>query len=168
MLKLMREQVSAVMAQLTLNRRPALRRSDAPHALLATDLPLAAAPEAADLFLRQMKALGWQVTPSPNGWLLLDAPVPAPEQTDVPGDASGECGCCIAVLTRHPDAGDAAAEIRALVKAAEAGRQPFERLCSRLHGALAEKLRRHEELPGALLPYLCRAYHDIYDGRNDT
>ena len=46
----------------------------------------------------------------------------------------------------------------AVVKAADAGRQPFEKLCAALHGEFAVRLRRHEPLPGALLPYLCHAY----------
>ena len=68
----------------------------------------------------------------------------------------------MSLLLRHPDAAPAEDFIRAVVKAADAGRQPFERLCGQLHAAFAERLRRHEKLPGALLPYLCQAYQMFY------
>lgn len=165
MLSALRAQVNAELLRLEVNRRPALRRSDDPEALLATDLPLASSAETAEGFVRRLRELGWRVWPGRNGWLLLDAPVSAPEPATncVP---AGECGCCVSILRRHPDEGDASGMIRALVKAADAGRQPFERLCSQLHGQLAALLRRHEPLPSALLPYLCQAYHDLYDRRN--
>ena len=72
----------------------------------------------------------------------------------------------ISILQRHPGNGDAREKIRALVKAAEAGKQPLERLCAALHGDLAAMLRQHEPLPGELLPYLYRAVQDVSDRRN--
>ena len=165
MLSALRAQVNAELLRLEVNRRPALRRSDDPEALLATDLPLAASAETAEGFVRRLRELGWRVWMAANGWLLLDAPVPAPEAA-MSALPAGECGCCVSILRRHPDEGDASGMIRALVKAADAGRQPFERLCSQLHGQLAALLRRREPLPSALLPYLCQAYYDLYDRRN--
>lgn len=165
MLRQLRQQVSDALSAVPVRRKPALRRSDAPDALLATDLPLAAEHDAVTAFTARMTTLGWRVWPAANGWLLLDAPVPVPD-TSACVLPEGECGCCISLLLRHPEEGDAADMIRAVVKAAEAGCQPFERLCVQLHGRLAAMLRLHQPLPSSLLPFLYRAYHDLYDRRN--
>lgn len=156
MLTDLRVRVTAALQGVPARRRPALRRCDAADALLSTDLPLIAEPEAVRSFTEAMAAQGFCVLPR-SGWLLLDAPVPPPD-APVPDDLAGEAGCCISLLLRHPGAGEAEAAIRALVKAAEAGKQPFDRLCGQLHADFARKLRTHEPLPGALLPYLCAAY----------
>lgn len=161
MLRALRAQVQANFEGMTLLRRPALRRADAPDALLATNLPQVTDAAGADAFCREMRRLGWQCSLR-AGWLLLDAPVPAPA-APVPAALEGECGCCISLLLRHPDQGDAAEDIRRVVKAADAGRKPFERLCGQLHAAFAEDLRRGRPLPGILLPYLCQAWHDLYE-----
>lgn len=159
MLKALRAQVQAELYAVPARRKPALRRSDEPDALLATDLTLIAEEADVAAFVQTTAAHGWR-TRLHNGWLLLDAPVPVPE-ADMPLDLAGECGCCISLLVRHPDDGPAEVAIRALVKAADAGRPYVERLCSQLHGRLAGDLRQHAPLPGALLPYLCRVYHDL-------
>lgn len=159
MLKRLREQVQAQLNCVEVRRRPALRRSDAPDALLATDLPQVAEPSAVDAFCRKMQRMGWRCMPC-NGWLLLDVPVPVPD-APVPQVQRGECGCCISLLQRHPDPADASESIRRVVKAADAGRMPFERLCRQLHAEFAARLRQHVALPGALLPYLCQAQHVI-------
>ncbi len=156
MLTALRLQVQAVLYALPAGRKPALRRSDAEDALLATDLPLVADSAAVEAFRTEMTVRGWKVSER-NGWLTLDAPVPLPEGP-IPADLTGECGCCISLLLRHPDGAPADDLIRAAVKAADAGNQPFERLCARLHGEFAARLRNHQPLPGSLLPYLCRAY----------
>ena len=159
MLKALRAQVQTVLYAVPARRKPALRRSDEPDALLATDLTLIAQEADVAAFVQTMAAQGWR-TRLHNGWLLLDAPVPVPE-AEMPRQLAGECGCCISLLARHPDDGPAEAAIRALVKAADAGRAYVERLCGQLHGELAVSLRRRSPLPGALLPYLCRVYHDL-------
>ncbi len=160
MLMALRAQLRALLEGIPTARRPSLRRPDAPDALLATDLPLAADDAAVHAFVQLAAAHGWSLKRE-NGWLLLDKPVPVP-QADIPAKLTGECGCCISLLARH--SGDAPAEawIRAVVKAADAGRQPFERLCRQLRGALAEALRTHAPLPGALLPYLACAHRMFY------
>jgi len=160
MLTGLRAQVQAALYTVPAKRKPALRRSDAPDALFATDLTLIAAADAVQTFIADMETQGWTVRER-NGWLTLDAPVPAPEY-DIPEPAEGACGCCISLLLRHR--GDAPAHdcIRAVVKAEDAGRLPFERLCTRLHGDFAACLREHRLLPGALLPYLCHAYNTFY------
>lgn len=158
MLRALRAQVQGQMTLVPCVRRPALRRSDAPDALLATDLPLVADAASVESFIGAMQRLGWLCV-TRNGWLLLDAPVPPPD-APVPTDLRDECGCCISLLLRHPDEADATAYVRRVVKAADAGRMPLERLCGQLHAEFAVRLRQHEPLPGALLPYLCKADTD--------
>ena len=160
MLTTLRTQVQSVLYAVPAKRKPALRRSDAPDALFATDLPLVAEADIVQNFVADMTCLGWSVSVR-NGWLTLDAPVPVPKHA-VPDTLAGECGCCISLLLRHEEEAPAADFIRAVVKAADAGKLPFERLCGQLHGEFAARLRRHEALPGALLPYLCRAHEMFY------
>lgn len=164
MLTSLRAQVNAALAEVPVQRRPALRRSDDPCALLATDLPLVTDADELSRFVRRLEAMGWRVQTAPNGWLLLDRDVPVPElvQAQAP---EGECGCCISLLQRHQEGGAANDLIRSLVKATEAGKQPFERFCAGLHARLAALLRQRQPLPDALLPYLCSAYSRHYDRR---
>ena len=160
MLTVLRQRMQAVLYAVPAKRKPALRRSDAPDALFATDLPLIAEADAVRSFKEDMEAQGWTVREL-NGWLTLDAPVPVPDCT-IPEAAAGECGCCISLLLRHREDAPAKDYIRAAVKAAEAGKLPFERLCGQLHGEFAARLRSHQPLPGHLIPYLCRAYEIFY------
>lgn len=141
-------------------RKPALRRSDLADALFATDLPLVAESAEVAAFCAQLEAQGWRCGMH-NGWLTLDADIPAPDAA-IPDLLAGECGCCISLLLRHPENAPAEEYIRAVVKAADAGRQPFDRLCIQLHAEFAVRLRICEALPGALLPYLCQAYQTFY------
>ena len=160
MLTALREQVQSALYAVPASRKPALRRSDAADALFATDLPLISEATGVRTFIADMEAAGWRVS-GRNGWLLLDAAVPVPEYA-VTAAPAGECGCCISLLLRHMDDALAEEHIRAVVKAADAGKQPFERLCGQLHGDFAARLRQHQPLPGRLLPYLCRAYEMYY------
>ena len=155
MLTPLRREMQTLLASVPVRRRPVLRRSDAPEALLATDLPLAAEETAVAAFLTAAEGAGWTVTPQ-GDWLLLDHPVEAPD-CPVPDRLAGEAGCCLSLLLRH--GGDAAPreDIRALVKARDAGDRALERLCAAWHRDWAARLRRHEPLPGGLIPYLCGA-----------
>ena len=164
MLTPLRAEVNALLAETPVRRKAALRRSDAPDALLATDLPYAAAPADAADFIERAEAAGWAVNRAENGWLLLDKPVPVPVAS-VPERAEGACGCCLSLLLRHPDDGSARELIRELVRAEEAGNVAFERFCTALHSHLAALLRLRQPLPGALLPYLAHAYATIADRR---
>ena len=161
MLTGLRTQVQAVLYAVPAKRRPALRRSDAPDALFATDLPLIAEADDVRVFIADMEKQGWTVRER-NGWLTLDADVPVPDYA-IPTAPAGECGCCISLLLRHMDDAPAEEHIRAVVKAADAGKQLFERLCGQLHGEFAAQLRQHQPTPGKLLPYLCTAYHKFYE-----
>ena len=161
MLRALRTQVQSVLYGVPAARKPALRRSDAEDSLFATDLPLVAKKADVEAFAADMTAMGWRCDER-SGWLTLDAPVPAPD-ADLPPGLTGEWGCCISILLRHQDDAPAEAFIRAAVKAADAGRIPFERLCGQLHAEFAARLRLHQPLPGKLLPYLCHACHQLYD-----
>ena len=155
MLTPLRRKMQALLAAVPVRRKPALRRSDAPEALLATDLPLAAEKAAVADFIALSEKAGWTVMRRGN-WLLLDHPVDAPD-CPVPAELPGEAGCCLSLLLRH-GGGDAPEEdIRALVKARDAGSTALERLCAAWHRDWAARLRRHEPLPGGLIPYLCGA-----------
>ncbi len=158
MLTALRLRIQAALQSVPAVRRPALRRCDATDALLATNLPFVAEEADVSAFTAVMEASGVRVMPR-GGWLLLDAPVPAPEAA-IPPCLVGEAGCCISLLLRHGDNGpaqDADEVIRAIVKASEAGKQPFERLCTQLHADFAARLRQHSALPTGALPYLCAA-----------
>ena len=163
MLTALRAEVSAALLETPSARRPALRRSDDPEALLATDLPLVADGEAVAVFEARLTAMGWRVSKA-GDWLLMDVDVPMPE-TGMPAELIGEAGCCVSLLARHPNDRTDRAAIRAVVKAVERGEAALERLCARLHAEWAAALREHRDLPGGLLPYLCRAI-DIVQGGN--
>lgn len=151
----LRQSAAALLQAVPTHRKPALRRSDDPQALLATDLPLAADADAVARFVRAAEAEGWTVRPS-KGWLLLDHPVPVP-MTDACRVIDGEAGCCVSLLLRHPGGEACAEDVRELVKAQEAGGDRVERLCARWHGEWAARLRLHQPLPAGLLPYLLAA-----------
>ena len=155
MLTPLRRGVQALLARVAVRRKPALRRSDAPEALLATDLPLAAEEAAVAAFTALAEQAGWTVTRR-GDWLLLDHPVDAPD-CPVPEQLAGEAGCCLSLLLRHEGSAAPPEDIRALVKARDAGSAALERLCATWHRDWAARLRRHEPLPGGLIPYLCGA-----------
>lgn len=155
MLTALRGEIQAALADVPVTRKPALRRSDDPDALLATDLPLAADEEVVQRFIGRMNERGWRVRRQ-GSWLLLDAEVPVPDDA-VPETLKGELGCCISLLLRHPGGETDRAALRALVKAAEIGFEALEKCCAGLHASWAAALREHRNLPGGLLPYLCRA-----------
>lgn len=165
MLRALRAEVNALLNEIPTRRRPALRRSDVPGFLLATDLPHASEEAAVALFCRRAEELGWQWERAENGWLLLDKPVPPPVD-DCVTDAEGECGCCLSLLARHAgENGDARELVRMLVRSHEAGARDFERFCRQLHIRFAEDLRKRQPLPANLVPYLSHAYLDLKNGR---
>ena len=155
MLKQLRAEVNAVLAEVPVSRKPALRRACQQEALLATDLPMVALEGALQAFCDRIACMGWSVQKE-GQWLLLDAAVPVPKVEEIPR-ASGEAACCLWLLQRHPNDSVDATMLRALVKAHDAGRQPLERLFTQWHRDFAAMLRRKEPLPGGLLPYLCAA-----------
>ena len=157
MLRALRAQAQNALGSVNVRRKPSLRRSDRPDALLATDLPLAADREAVLYFVERMTAMGWRVWEERN-WLFLDVEVPVPQDAAC-SEAMGELGCCLSLLERHEGSASPQETIRAIVKAAESG--TLERLCAQLHREWAAALRRHEPLPGGLQPYLIRAAKDM-------
>lgn len=157
MMTALRRELLTLLEKTPCSRPPTLRRCKSDQALLATNLPFIAVPDAVAAFCEECRALGWTVTES-GGWLLLDHPVPAPESS-VPDTLSGECGRLISLLVRHPhDDAPCSGEIRMIAKACEDSPDTVRRVCEELHGQWAVRLRRHEPLPGGLLPYLCFAH----------
>lgn len=153
MLRSLRQAVQRHLANVETQRKPALRRTDDPGALLMCDLPRIADAEAIAAFVQAMEADGWRVWEVPS-WLLLDHDVPVPV-AEWPQDYPGERGCCAWLLRQHPGGAPAQVYIRALVKAAEQGMDKVEYLCRQWHGEFAALLREHKPLPGGVLPYLC-------------
>ncbi|MBQ3156194.1 MAG: hypothetical protein IJB81_04605 [Clostridia bacterium] len=160
MLSELRMQVQTALYAVPAKRKPALRRSDLPQALLATDLPLIAEDNAVAAFSDALRRQGWRIG-THQGWLTLDRDVPVPA-VQRPERLTGAWGCVISLLLRHPDEAPAEDVIRAVVKAEDTGKMPFERLCGQLHADFAARLRRHEPLPGKALPYLCHAAEQLY------
>lgn len=155
MLTPLRQQLAALLATCPSRRKPALRRSDSPAHLLATDLPLVASPaDVADL-LTAAEAAGWCAARQ-GDWLLLDHPLPPPadlgRQT-----GPGEAGCLLWLARLHPQGPAPQEDIRALAKASETGGDAVERLCRAWHRQWAARLRCGEPLPGALAPYLAQS-----------
>ncbi|MGN0971204.1 MAG: hypothetical protein ACI4OY_04550, partial [Aristaeellaceae bacterium] len=99
MLTPLRREMQTLLAGADVRRKPALRRSDAPEALLATDLPLAAENAAVAAFIAAAEKAGWSVMRQ-GDWLLMDHPVDAPD-CPVPDRLAGETGCCLSLLLRH-------------------------------------------------------------------
>lgn len=155
MLTALREAARERLAQIPVQRKPALRRTDNPDALLACDLPGVAAPEEVQAFTADMENAGWRIQQE-DGWLLMDHDVPEPAWA-WPDAYPGEWGCCLWLLRRYPGKDAPAEKVRALVKAAEMGPGRVEWLCARWHGEFAALLREHQPLPGGLAPYLCAA-----------
>ena len=155
MLTALRRAVQAHLAAVPVQRRPALRRTEDPRALLMCDLPRIARETDAAAVIAALEAEGWRVRQEP-GWLLLDHDVPEPEWA-WPQAYPGEWGCCLWLLKQHPGQEAPKEKIRALVKAAEQGCDRVEWLCRQWHGEFAALLREHQPLPGGLVPYLCAA-----------
>ena len=165
MISSLRGELRQLLAAVPTSRTPAVRRCDSPDALLATNLPFLADEAAIAQFTAAAQQNGWTVTLQ-NGWLLLDHPVPAPEMPP-PAHFGGESGCLLSLLMRHPqDHAPCESDIRALAKAADESPAQAERLCAAMHRTWAERLRRHEALPGGLAPYLLYV-HQLLHSKED-
>ena len=159
MLRASRAALAQLMTGISTVRPPAIRRASEDDWLLATDLSELVHPEETASFVRAAEEQGWRVGRAANGWLLLDRIdlLPRLEASSPEGTAcAGEIGALISLLERHLSASNDmdARALRALAKASEQGSRALTRVCAGLHLDWAEKLRRHEKIPGALLPYL--------------
>lgn len=136
-------------------RKPFLRRSLRPDALLVTDLPRITDAGTLAVFSAALTARGWTVLRC--GELLELTPrltPPAMAGEISPGPDRTALRRLHSLLARHPDTGDAFAQTLAFLKAEEAGPQPLENLCRSLCRQCAACLRAHTPLPGTLLPYV--------------
>ena len=157
MITQLRRDLLAFLRDIPCSRTPTLRRCRHDGALLATNLPFIAQPDDVRRFADACRLRGWTVSES-DGWLLLDHAVTPPD-SPIPDTLSGEVGCLISLLIRHPqDHAPCDDAIRALAKACEESPAVTDRLCAALHDDWAQRLRKREPLPGGLLPYLCFAH----------
>ena len=152
MLKALRAELQSLLREAAVTRPPALRRALTDQALFATDLPQCTDSDTVQVWIRRAETMGWQVMPE-GGWLLLDYPI-TPTASPPSRLPPGELGCCISLLQRHLSDETDPVWARRLLKAAEAGVEPQERVCRALHLRLAELLRAHLPLPAQMLPLL--------------
>ena len=146
-----RKELSDLLSETGARRRPVLRRSLAPGALYATDLPAAAAETEKQRFCRKAAEAGWTVREA-DGWLLLDRPVSEPPAGWFTGAFGPEARCCASLIRRGKMRGDTAdgdgqRAARQLIKAAEEGDGALEKVCRSLHAEWAERLRKGVALP---------------------
>ncbi|MBR4712022.1 MAG: hypothetical protein IKP10_08290 [Clostridia bacterium] len=160
MLRAAREAAVELMRGIPAARRPALRRANEAGWMLATDLPLIADEAGREHFLTLAREAGWRTGRTPGGWVLLDRLDLLPQAPPPDRLPDGEAGALISLLARHPSDGTDDEALRAIAAAAEQGRPQLDRLCAALHAAWARALRRHEKIPGALMPYLCAAVRE--------
>lgn len=145
----------ALLANVSASRKPFLRRSLRPDALLTTDLPRLVSPQALETLESTMDGHGWTVRLQAGLWELTPVLTPpAPLGSVPPGADRPALRRLYSLLSRHPAPGDSIAPVLAFLKAEEAGPQPLERLCQALCRQCAVCLRAHQRLPGELLPYV--------------
>lgn len=145
----------ALLADVPAPRKPFLRRSLRPDALLTTDLPRLVQPQALEALEAAITGLGWTVQLQAGLWELTPVLTPsAPLGPVLPGPDRPHLRRLYSLLSRHPAPGGSIAPVLAFLKAEEAGPQPLERLCQALCRQCAVCLRAHQRLPGELLPYV--------------
>ena len=143
-----RKELNGLLAAGHTARPAALRRSLREDFLYATDLP-AVDEAAAGHFARAAEEAGWIVERDGN-WLQLDSREGGIPEGMPAGAAGPEARCCASLLKRQAGRTgetDRRTE-RRLVKASEEGPAAWEKVCEELHGEWAERLRKHEPLPG--------------------
>lgn len=136
-------------------RKPFLRRSLRPDALLTTDLPRLTAPESLAWLIAALEPRAGQ--PCARAITLELTPglvPPRPAGRFPPGADRPALRRLFHLLNRHPAPRGDTAAILALLKAEEAGTPSLEKLCQTLCRQCAVCLRTHERLPGELLPYV--------------
>ena len=123
----------ALLANVSASRKPFLRRSLRPDALLTTDLPRLVSPQALETLESTMDGHGWTVRLQAGLWELTPVLTPpAPLGPVPPGADRPALRRLYSLLSRHPAPGDSIAPVLAFLKAEEAGPQPLERLCQAL------------------------------------
>lgn len=153
-----RRRAQALLETVPATRKPFLRRSLRPDALLTTDLPRLTTPEALSQLISALDAQGW--TTLCQGDYLELTPTLIPPVADgclSRGTDRPALRRLYHLLFRHPAPCGDAAPLLAFLKAQEAGPQSLETLCQTLCRQCAVRLRTHERLPGELLPYVHHA-----------
>ena len=156
-MKALRRELQSLLDPCPASRPPFLRRSLLPDRLLCTDLPAVAHPADVQAFLRHAADAGWR-TSLQDGLIQLAKLPEAPLLSEMP-PCGGETACAVSLLSRHPGGPFREEELFSLLKAAE--EKKLERLCTGWHRDWAARLRRHEALPGELLPWLVNAVKEV-------
>ena len=151
-----------MLASLSWQRKPVLRRSLRDAWLYCTDLPMCAEEDAVAEFRRRADARGW-CTERDGNWIQLTREIAAPPGGFFDGPFGEEAACCASLLRRQGRAGprDAQPDARAdgqlilirLCKAGEEGPEAYERVCAAIHREWAERLRNRQGLPDADLGF---------------
>ena len=147
-----RKELRTMLDRMGTSRPPALRRSDRPETLYATDLPLCSDAAQCNEFCRQAAAMGWQCEEE-KGWLLLSRSVQNPPEGWFGGPFGTEAGSCCSLLRRADEKKEQENPNRKrmdaflLIKAGEEGPEAYEQACRKLHLDWAERLRKKEALP---------------------
>ena len=144
MLTRARAEIAELLKGLPVSRPPAVRRAIPDDWMLACDLPQCAEAEAVGRFVRCAEESGWRVDRR-DGWILLDKTevldAYAGDHTGSPLRASGEMGCVLSLLERHPEFREDPSILRMLAKASELSPVAAEPEYRKLHEALAIRLR---------------------------
>ncbi len=167
----LRAELKALLDVVPTVRPPALRRSLRDDALYATDLPAAADRETVEAFLRATGNAGWTARKT-AGWIELDKAVRKPPRDGFHGPFGPEADCLLHLLRRHRPGENspeekkaAAAAVRMLIKAGEAGPDAFEKACAQLHADWAVRLRTGLPLPDLDDSFFENEALDGIDGR---
>lgn len=144
-----RRELRTALDALQVTRPAVLRRSLREDYLYSTDLPQAADRDVVRRFSDAVRRRGWR-TETEGVWIHLD-----PADIRIWPDYENripvckESICCLSILQRHSprlSASDGSTE-RLLIKAAEEGRESYEKTCRRIHGEWAAALREHRRIP---------------------
>ena len=149
MLTRARAEIAELLKGLPVSRPPAVRRAIPDDWMLACDLPQCAEAETMDRFVRCAEDNGWRIERR-DGWILLDKTeildLCAGDHTGSPLRDSGEMGCVLSLLERHPVFREDPSILRILAKASELSPVAAEPECRKLHQEMAVRLRLRSSL----------------------
>ena len=144
-----RRELRTALDALQVTRPAVLRRSLRADYLYSTDLPQAADRDVVRRFSDAVRCIGWR-TETDEAWIHMDpADIRKWPDSEDKMPVCMESTCCLSILRRHSprlSASDGSTE-RQLIKAAEEGRESYEKTCRRIHGEWAAAMREHRRIP---------------------
>ncbi len=146
-----REELRALLQEISCRRPPTLRRSLKDGWLYATDLPQCAEPVAATAFQQRAMEQGW-CSENSEGWIQLTREITLPPQGGFDGPFGEEAACCRSLTVRHRDSKAAKSDaverwLTQLTKAGEEGPEAYEKACRQIHQIWAAGLRKGKGIP---------------------